>query len=116
MSDRRDILISRRLRKHRYLRRFFLHLAVGTLITILFLFLGMWGYHHFEGMDWIDSYANAAMILSGMGPLGNLQTTDGKLFAGTYAIMSGVGYLVIMTVIFIPIFHLLLHTFHFEEE
>jgi hypothetical protein len=32
---------------------------------------------------------NAAMILSGMGPLGELKTTAGKVFAGSYAIFSG---------------------------
>jgi len=36
-----------------------------------------------------DAYVNAAMILSGMGPLGELKTTAGKLFAGSYAIFSG---------------------------
>jgi len=42
----------------------------------------MAGYHWLEGMAWIDAFANAAMILSGMGPL---QTWGGKLFAGLYA-------------------------------
>jgi hypothetical protein len=42
----------------------------------------MMGYHFFEGLAWIDAFANAAMILSGMGPLTTLQTSSGKLLRG----------------------------------
>lgn len=104
------------IRKKTYLLNFLRNLILGFLITCISLFIGMWGYHHFENLSWIDSYANAAMILSGMGPLQNLQTTDGKLFAGTYAIFSGVIYLIIVAIIFAPIFHLILHRFHFEDR
>ena len=45
------------------------------------LCLGMWGYRHFENMNWVDAYVNAAMILSGMGPVGTLQSDAGKIFA-----------------------------------
>ena len=43
----------------------------------------------FEDMSLADAYVNVAMIASGMGPLGELKTTAGKLFAGSYAIFSG---------------------------
>ncbi len=53
------------------------------------LAIGIAGYAAFEGMSFVDAYVNAAMILSGMGPLGELKTTAGKIFAGSYAILSG---------------------------
>ena len=53
------------------------------------LFGGMLGYAHFEGMSWLDAFLNAAIILSGMGPVEPLKTNAGKLFAGCYAIYSG---------------------------
>ena len=53
------------------------------------LLVGMCGYRLLEGMPWIDAYLNAAMILSGMGPVGELHTWGGKLFAGLYALYSG---------------------------
>ena len=59
---------------------------------------------------------NAAMILSGMGPLNPLQTQGGKLFAGAYALFSGLVFITVMVVILAPVFHRFLHKFHIEEE
>lgn len=91
-------------------------ILLGSFITLFSLALGMWGYHHFENMSWIDAYANAAMILSGMGPLSNPQTNEGKLFAGTYALFSGVIFLLISGVILAPLVHRFFHKFHVEED
>ena len=52
--------------------------------------IGMIGYHGFEKMPWVDAFVNAAMILSGMGPVATLQTDGGKIFAGCYALFSGI--------------------------
>jgi hypothetical protein len=76
----------------------------------------MAGYRSFEGMDWIDAFANASMILSGMGPLGPLQTPGGKLFAGLYALYSGLALIAVTGIIFAPILHRLLHRFHMEVD
>jgi hypothetical protein len=74
----------------------------------------MAGYAAFEGMGWTDAFANAAMILSGMGPLTPLQTPAGKVFAGFYALFSG---LVVATGILVaPVLHRMLHQLHVEEE
>ena len=40
---------------------------VGLGFIIVVLFIGTYGYHVFENMSWIDAFANAAMIVSGMG-------------------------------------------------
>jgi len=74
----------------------------------------MVGYHHFEKMSWVDAFANAAMILSGMGPLTPLQTWGGKLFAGCYALYSGLALIVVTGLILAPIVHHVLHKFHME--
>ena len=67
-------------------RKFVMRLAANLVLALVMigasLVVGMWGYHNFEGMGWIDAFANAAMILSGMGPLAALHTDQGKLFAG----------------------------------
>lgn len=76
----------------------------------------MFGYHHFEKMSWIDAYVNAAMILSGMGPVEALHTSEGKLFAGTYALFSGIVFLVVIAIIFAPVVHRFLHQFHMDED
>ena len=57
---------------------------VGATVLV-----GMAGYHFTERMSWLDAFANASMIASGMGPLAPLQTVGGKLFAGFYALFCG---------------------------
>jgi hypothetical protein len=90
--------------------------AVGTALVIVSLGVGMAGYHGYEGLSWIDAFLNASMILSGMGPLLQPATTGGKLFAGFYALYSGLAVLVIAGVIFGPVVHRFLHRFHLEAK
>ena len=89
--------------------------TIGLVVIAIALGAGMLGYHYFEGMPWIDAFANAAMILSGMGPLGPLSTAKGKLFAGFYALFSGLVFVVIMGIVFAPVVHRFMHRFHLEE-
>ena len=92
--------------------------AVGLWIAIAIagLLIGMAGYMLTEGMSATDAYVNAAMILSGMGPVTELKTTAGKLFAGTYAIFSGLFLVIGAGFILAPIFHRVLHRFHVESK
>ena len=76
----------------------------------------MLGYHWLEHMRWIDAFANAAMILSGMGPIDPLKTDGGKLFAGLYAIYSGLAVIIIAGVVFAPVVHRFLHRFHLDLD
>jgi hypothetical protein len=90
--------------------------ALGVVVILGALGVGMVGYHHFESMSWIDSFANASMILSGMGPFGPLQTDSGKLFAGVYALFSGLAFILIVGLMFGPVVHRFLHKFHLETQ
>lgn len=76
----------------------------------------MAGYHELENMEWMDAFANAAMILSGMGPLEPLKTKGGKLFAGIYAIYSGLALVGIAGFVFAPVFRRFLHQFHIDAH
>jgi ABC-type Na+ efflux pump permease subunit len=99
-----------------FFRRLLASIAVGLLLIGVSLAVGMAGYHHYEGLPWLDAFLNASMILSGMGPLLSPVTTGGKLFAGFYALYSGLAVLVIAGVIFAPVVHRFLHRFHLEAE
>lgn len=99
-----------------FLRRLSRNLMIGTGIIGVSLSLGMLGYHHFENMTWISAFENAAMILSGMGPVDIVKTVEGKLFAGTYALFSGIVFLVVIAVIFAPVIHRFFHKFHLEDR
>jgi hypothetical protein len=78
--------------------------------------LGSWGYHFFGGLGWTDALLNAAMILTGMGPVDPMKSEGGKLFAVFYCLFSGIVFLSLMAIILAPIYHRFLHTFHLDEE
>ena len=82
----------------------------------LSLFMGMLGYHYIEGLSWIDAFANAAMILSGMGPLDAPKTWSGKVFAGLYALYSGLAAILAAGILLTPVVHRMLHWFHLEDQ
>jgi hypothetical protein len=93
---------------------------MGRYVSIAFaidagsLAIGVLGYHFLEGLSWLDSLLNSAMLLGGMGPVNALHTIAGKLFASFYAIYCGVIFLVVAGVILAPIIHRFMHHFHIE--
>lgn len=99
-----------------YLGRLAQNVLFGLLVLFIALAVGVLGYHRFEGMTWIDSFGNAAMILSGMGPLTPLHTDGGKVFAGCYALFSGLVFIAVAGIVLAPAVHRLLHRFHLEKE
>lgn len=99
-----------------FFRRVALGGAIGLGLLSVALFAGMLGYHLTEHMPWLDAFANAAMILSGMGPLAPLQTSAGKLFAGCYALFSGLAFITIVGVILGPFVHRIFHRFHLADD
>jgi hypothetical protein len=80
------------------------------------LAIGMIGYRLTEGMDWLDAYLNASMLLGGMGEVDALHTSAGKLFAGTYALFCGLLIVIASGVILAPILHRVLHALHVEDD
>ena len=78
------------------------------------LLLGVLGYHLVAGLSWIDALVNAAMILTGMGPVNEMSTVGAKLFASFYALFSGVAFLTIVAVLLAPAVHRFLHRFHLD--
>ena len=98
---------------HRRLRR---HAQVGLGILVTSVTVGMVGFHLTEGMGWLDSFLESAMLVGGMGPVGTINTPAGKLFAGVFAIYSGVTLLVVAVYALSPIYHRFLHLFHADEK
>ena len=103
-------LLPRQIYYSRLLKGF----VISTLLIAGSLLLGMAGYHFFAGLGFVDSLLNASMILTGMGPVDQMKTTGGKLFASFYAIYSGVAFLSITAILLGPAFHRFLHRFHLE--
>ena len=101
--------------RKRFLSRVGIHASIAGAVLMLNLGAGMLGYHLFESLGWLDAFANAAMILSGMGALAPINTEAGKLFIGCYAIFSGVVFLTTVGFFLTPIVHRLLHRLHLES-
>ena len=76
----------------------------------------MAGYHCFGNLPWVDSFLNASMILTGMGPVDRMETDAGKLFSSFYALFSGVAFLTFVAVLFSPLYHRFMHKFHLDIE
>jgi hypothetical protein len=110
-ESRKQPLASRR----RYVRRVLASFLIAVLLIGVSLLAGMWGYAHFEGMSWLDAFLNASMILSSMGPADQLKTNAGKLFAGCYALYSGLVIVLASGIVLAPVVHRLLHRFHVDE-
>jgi hypothetical protein len=94
--------------------RLLAHAGVAAGIILGSLLIGVLGYRSLGGFGWIDALLNAAMILGGMGPVGELHSAPAKLFAAAYALYSGIVFLVVAGVLCAPIFHRFLHHFHLE--
>lgn len=97
-------------------RRIVTSAVVAGAIIAGALGLGAAGYHVFAGFDWLDAVQNAAMILTGMGPVDRVETVSGKVFATFYALFSGIAFLGMAGVLVAPWAHRLLHHFHAEPD
>ncbi|QJE94646.1 hypothetical protein [Luteolibacter luteus] len=111
-EQRREKLISRQHFTLRMLRCG----AIAAGITMFALSIGIAGYHWIGGLGWVDSFLNACMILGGMGPVDELKDDPAKIFAGCYALFSGLVFVALAGFLVAPVFHRMLHRFHYESD
>ena len=92
------------------------HAAVAGLVILASLALGTWGYERFGGLTWGDSFVNASMLLAGKGQVTLVTTRSGKLFAALFALYSWMISVVLIATILAPVFHRILHRFHWYMD
>jgi hypothetical protein len=107
---------TRPLNTRRFARRVVNHFLVAQGLVAVSLLGGMAGYHGYEGLPWIDAFLNASMLLGGMGPVDSPHTHAGKIFAGCFALYSGLVFLIVAAVLVAPVLHRVLHKFHWNES
>ena len=117
-ENKRQPLASRRTYYSRIIRNF-----IWTLIIIsVSLGFGTVGFYLTrdtlcgQPVKWIDALHNAAMLLSGMGPILTCYTTLGKWFSTFYALFSGVVFITNVGFVLSPAIHRFYHKLHLEEE
>lgn len=93
--------------------RFLMAIVVLMLASLA---IGAAGYHVTEHLGWLDSVYAAAMILTGMGPVGPVHSDAGKIFATVYALFSAVVFLTSVGLFLSPMVHRVLHRLHMEAE
>jgi len=99
-----------------FLKRVVRYTGFTILLIGFSLGIGVIGYHFLDGLSWLDALLNAAMILTGMGPVDPMKTDEAKWFASFYAIFSGVAFLSTVAVFLTPMVHRLLHKYHLDQD
>jgi hypothetical protein len=99
-----------------FYHRFLLALGLAGGVIGVSLGIGILGYHFIAGLRWVDALLDAAMILSGMGPVSPLVSDGAKVFAAGYALFSGLVLISATGIVLSPVFHRVLHRFHIEER
>jgi hypothetical protein len=104
------------LPRQHFIRRMVNHFLFASAIVFASLGMGVAGYRITEGLSYLDALLNASMILGGMGPVNELHTPAGKLFASFYALFAGMLFLVIAGIMVAPVAHRMLHWMRLDKE
>ncbi|MCC7402209.1 MAG: hypothetical protein IT214_12065 [Chitinophagaceae bacterium] len=99
-----------------FYKRVMKNILLSSLIIFICLMIGILGYHYTSNISWLDSLHNASMILSGMGPVVEINTVIGKWFSSLYALFSGVVFITNIGIILAPVAHRLFHRLHLGEQ
>lgn len=87
----------------------------AAVFLLLSLGLGTAGYMVFAHLAPVDAFLNAAMILSGMGPVDPMPDDAAKIFAGLYAILSGAAYPAVTALALYPFLHRMMNILHLSS-
>jgi hypothetical protein len=99
-----------------FLKRVGLAFLLALGVAAVALLVGTLGYHYLACLGWLDAELNAAMILTGMGPVDPMKTNAAKIFASGYALFSGIVFLTSMGIVLSPVFHRVIHKFHLDDD
>ena len=100
----------------RFIRRLARSAFVALALIATSLLIGIFGYHFIARLGWVDAFLNASMILSGMGPVDEIRGNAAKIFAGCYALFSGIVFITTAGLLLAPLMHRLMHKFHLESK
>ena len=103
-------------RRKWFWQRMLIHGAISVALLTISLQIGIWGYEHYEHLAWRDAFLNAAMLLGGMGPVKTDLSEPGKIFAGLYALYSGLVVIAVAGLLLGPSVHHLMRRVHWDER
>lgn len=80
------------------------NLLVAAALIMGSLAIGMVGFHVAGGYGAVESFSQAALLLAGEGPSGAYPNDASRIFAGMYALYSGLAYIVMTALLLAPVF------------
>ena len=92
------------------------HGGIAAVALIVSLIIGTLGFHWLALQEWIDAFLNSSMLLGGMGPVGDIRSDAGKIFASLYALYAGIMFIGTSGLLLAPVLHRLLHKMRLEEK
>lgn len=101
---------------NKFMVRLIKYFLFSSVLIAFSLAIDTIGYNYFAHILWIDSFYNASLILTGMGPVDEMPLDSPKLFASFYALFSGIAFLSTVAVIFAPIANRLLHILNINQD
>jgi hypothetical protein len=108
----REPLVSRKV----FLRRMARCAGLAFLLLSASVFLGAAVYRGVEGFSWVDAVLNAVMVMTGLGLTDPLHTDLAKIFTSFYAIATAIVFYVVLGILFAPLIHRFLHSFHLDLD
>ncbi|MGE4247559.1 MAG: hypothetical protein AB7E66_16310 [Parvibaculaceae bacterium] len=109
-------LSERPISRPMFIRRLAGHFAVTVGIVLVSLAIGVAGYMVFEGHSWDHAFLSAAMLLGGLGMVDTPSAPATKVFAGLYALYSGLVFVIMAGIVLAPALHRLLHKLHWDDD
>lgn len=104
------------LPKRQFIARMVQFVVLGIAIEAASILIGSLGFHYIGGLGWLDGALNATMIITGNGPPFEPQTADAKIFQIIFSLSGAIGFVLILSLILLPVFHRVLHHFHIAPD
>jgi hypothetical protein len=101
--------------RFRFIAEFGANIVAAVLLIGFSLGVGTLGYHHYAHMAWIDAFANAAMMVTSMGPLDPLTGPAARIWGACFALYSGLALAATTGLIIAPMVHAFVDRLHVRQ-
>lgn len=107
---------TQRRQKTTFFAQFGANIIAAFVLISFSLTVGTLGYHHYADMTWVDAFANAAMMVTSMGPLDPLNGEGARLFGAFFALYAGFALAATTGLIIAPLLHQFVNRLHIRGD
>ena len=102
--------------KQAFFMRMMRCVIISLALLVATLLIGSIAFYAIEHFQWIDAFLNSVTIMTGLGVMGVVSTSTGKLFTAFYALLSTLTFFAIVGILVAPLLHRLLHNLHVKAD